>query len=750
MPSQSTAFPRPELLAPAGTFRAAITAFEHGADAIYCGLPKFNARERGENLTFEEIAKLIAYAKPRGKRVHIALNTLIKPNELQDVIETLGHLAKLNPDAIIVQDIGILGIIKNAFPFLEVHASTQMGFHNSLGAKFLQQFNVKRLILERQTTFEEIAEIKAHTQMPLEVFVHGALCCCRSGSCLFSSWLGGWSGNRGKCKQPCRRRYFSQNGNGFFFSPGDLCLIEHLPELTKLGIASFKIEGRLRGNDYVASVVTAYKLVLDAIYSPEATNKDIQAAIKEGKRILSQSLGRKWSDGFINRYAMEQVIQYKQIGGSGRPCGQVCRVNDKGFTVELRGAIAIGDRIRVQPQTGVEGPSLIVNKLIVNKKSVPKAFANETVFIPYPQAVPLNGTVFQVAKAEPPISYVPQEHTTIEAILPFQLAFSRQGVTATSPLLKEVNIQLPCAIEPAQQHRIRPEAVITEWHKGNNLSQRIGTIEITETEPLFLPNSTLRTLRKQFYEHLQTLDLTQHIQQTIDEMMQQAKVFCGQSLPPPQIMPKKTLLTSEIPRKKNSTTWYCADIKQWTPLYDEVRLPPFCPELQLNDLKQQIKHIRQQGCNAFRLTSLWQIELFKANERQHLIIGFPIPICNQAALHTLADLGILRQQLWVELDKTSLQTLAEFAPANCELQTIARLPLLETRAAISLDGQFRDSYGEQFFMKEEQGLQRLYPKTLFKLPENFGLSVFEDFSHIDKNEWQTDSINDFNFSHDFM
>lgn len=750
MSNHPPTFPRPELLAPAGTFRAAITAFEHGADAIYCGLPKFNARERGENLTFEEIAKLIAYAKPRGKRVHIALNTLIKPNELQDVVETIGHLAKLNPDAIIVQDIGILGILKNTFPFLEIHASTQMGFHNSLGAKFLQRFNVKRLILERQTTLEEIEKIKTHTQMPLEVFVHGALCCCRSGSCLFSSWLGGWSGNRGKCKQPCRRRYFSQNGNGFFFSPGDLCLIEHLPELTKLGIASFKIEGRLRGNDYVASVVTAYKLVLDAIYSPEATNKDIQAAIKEGKRILSQSLGRKWSDGFINRYAMEQVIQYKQIGGSGRPCGQVCRVNDKGFTIELRGTIAIGDRIRVQPQTGVEGPSLIVNKLIVNKKSVPKAFANELVFVPYPQAVPLNGTVFQVARAEPPISYVPQEHTEVEAIIPFRLTFSRQGVTATSPLLGDLQIQLPCEIEPAQHHRIRPEAVITEWHKGNNLSWRVGTIEVVETEPLFLPGSTLRTLRKQFYEKLAEFDLSQHIQQAIDGLQQQAKSFYMQTLPSVHSFPKKTILTNDIPNKKNNTTWYCADINQWTPQHHEVRLPPFCPETQIDQLKKQIKHLQEQGCKAFRLTSLWQVELFNTNKDCLLTLGFPVPICNQAALQTLTQLGIKHLQLWVELDRESLKTLAEFAPQTCEIQTFARLPLLETRATIALEGQFRDSYGDQFFLKEEQGLQRLYPQTLFKLPENFGLSVFEDYSHINKNEIQTDSNNDFNFSHDFM
>jgi putative protease len=156
-----------------------------------------------------------------------------------------------------VQDLGVARMIREYFPELTIHASTQMGLHNSVGVKWAEKAGVERVILERQITMDELKTIRKSTDLELEVFIHGALCCSLSGQCLFSSYLGSYSGNRGRCKQPCRRRYFSNKGNGFFFSPQDLETLELIPELRKIGVESLKIEGRLRQPDYVYNTVTA-------------------------------------------------------------------------------------------------------------------------------------------------------------------------------------------------------------------------------------------------------------------------------------------------------------------------------------------------------------------------------------------------------------------------------------------------------------------------------------------------------------
>lgn len=193
-----------ELLAPAGNAAAALAAFDAGADAVYAGMAKFNARERSENFSEKMLAGIVEYAHGIGRKVYITFNTIIKEDELAQAVEYLSILNSIRPDALIIQDLGILNIIREYFPKLKVHASTQMGFHNSAGLKLAGELGFSRVIMERQVTFGELRAIVPQSPVDLEIFVHGALCCSMSGQCLFSSWHGGASGNRGKCKQPCR------------------------------------------------------------------------------------------------------------------------------------------------------------------------------------------------------------------------------------------------------------------------------------------------------------------------------------------------------------------------------------------------------------------------------------------------------------------------------------------------------------------------------------------------------------------
>ena len=387
--------PLPELLAPAGTLATALAAFDAGADAVYAGLPKFNARERSENFTADQFAQLVEYAHKLKRKVYATLNTLIKEKELPELVGYLGDLAAIGPDAVIVQDLGVLHIIREYFPGLEIHASTQMGIHNLPGIRFAEASGVKRVILERQVPLDELKMLKASTQLELEVFVHGALCCSLSGQCLFSSWLGGYSGNRGKCKQPCRRRFFSREGNGFFFSTQDLCTLELIPELKKLGIASLKIEGRLRQADYVYNAVSAYRKVLDA--SGDTLDRK---TLGEARNLLSETCGRKWSQGFFSQEAMATLIQHDTLGATGTLCGKVERVLPNGFGFKAARKVHIGDRLRVQPASGDEGPALTVTKLFADSEPARKALPGQYCFVCCDKEVVPGGWIFKIKASD--------------------------------------------------------------------------------------------------------------------------------------------------------------------------------------------------------------------------------------------------------------------------------------------------------------------------------------------------------------
>ncbi|MCD6396691.1 MAG: U32 family peptidase, partial [Spirochaetaceae bacterium] len=338
----------PELLAPAGDADCAFAAFDNGADAIYAGLPKFSARDKSNNFTVTEMSKISAYAKKYNKKVYLALNTLVKEAELEEIFNYLSEVSKIGIDAIIVQDIGIVWMIKQFFPNMIIHGSTQMGIHNSAGIEAAERMGLSRVILERQVTIKELELIIKNSNLEVEVFAHGALCSSLSGNCLFSSSIGGWSGNRGRCKQPCRRRYYSKDGkNGFFFSPDDLYTLDLIPELIGAGVSSIKIEGRLKKADYVKRAVTAYRMAIDSYGNSKNDGKISPNIIGQAKMILSGSPGRKWSSGFYTEESMESLINYKSSGVSGMLSAEVIGSSPRGFTLHITRAIIKGETCRL-------------------------------------------------------------------------------------------------------------------------------------------------------------------------------------------------------------------------------------------------------------------------------------------------------------------------------------------------------------------------------------------------------------------
>jgi len=255
-----------ELLSPVGDFECLKAAVQNGADSVYFGANNFSARAFANNFDYETLQMAIDYAKLRNVKTHLTLNTLITNDEFKSAVDLANFAYNSGIDAIIVQDLGLaLYLIKN-FPGLDVHASTQMTIHNLECAQTMQKLGFKRAVLARELSIPEIYDICKNTNIEIETFIHGALCLSYSGQCLMSSIIGGRSGNRGKCAQPCRLPYKVKgydNSLNYLLSPKDLCGLEFIPDLIKAGVSCLKIEGRMKSPEYVATVTRIYRKYID-------------------------------------------------------------------------------------------------------------------------------------------------------------------------------------------------------------------------------------------------------------------------------------------------------------------------------------------------------------------------------------------------------------------------------------------------------------------------------------------------------
>jgi len=312
-----------ELLAPAGNTEALDAAIREGADAVYLGLKSFNARIRSTNFAWSQFEAAVEALHRRDKKIFVTVNTVLQESETERMYRFLSYLNRIGPDGLIVQDLGVLNMVHTHFPKLRLHGSTQLNIASARGANALSRSGVSRVVLARELGLNEVQEIKMRTSCELEVFVHGALCVSESGLCLFSSYLGGKSANRGMCAQACRRMYSAQTPSGekkgYFFSPHDLQLIDVIPDLVQAGVNSFKIEGRMKSAEYVGTVVAAYRYVLDNWES------DKKAVIETAKRMLANDFARPKTRYWYDSSRAENILNPAQAGGTGIFLGNIAR-----------------------------------------------------------------------------------------------------------------------------------------------------------------------------------------------------------------------------------------------------------------------------------------------------------------------------------------------------------------------------------------------------------------------------------------
>lgn len=351
----------PELLSPAGGMEQLHAAVENGADAVYMGGRLFNARQNAANFGNDELRQAIDYAHVRGVNIYITMNTLIADGEMQQAVDAAGHFYETGADALIVQDLGFASVIKKHLPELPLHISTQGTIYSAEGIRALAPLGFSRAILARELSLNEIRHTAQASPIPVEVFAHGALCVCHSGQCLMSSLIGGRSGNRGKCAQPCRLPYQLGSIKAFLLSPKDLCTVELLPELVESSVAALKIEGRMKSPEYVAVVTGIYRKYLDLCASGTQYAVD-----KADKQDLLQAFNRGgFTTGYLRGRQGRGLISRERPKNWGVPIGKVVSYNKINGTLEaqLSQAVSLGDGVEAANN---EQPGNIVTYLAVN------------------------------------------------------------------------------------------------------------------------------------------------------------------------------------------------------------------------------------------------------------------------------------------------------------------------------------------------------------------------------------------------
>lgn len=466
-----------ELLAPAGSYEAFLAAVENGADAVYLGGKLFNARANATNFEIEELEKMVIYAHLRGVKIYITMNTLLEDNEVKEALDFAYRLYEIGIDAVIVQDLGLAKVLHTYIPELPLHASTQMTVYNLQGVKELEKLGFARVVLARELSLAEIKEICEHTSMEIEIFVHGALCVCYSGQCLMSSMIGDRSGNRGKCAQPCRLPYqLLEDGKpvakGYLLSPKDLSAIDLLQQLPHP--LSLKIEGRMKSPEYVATVVSHYRKMIE-----------MGSLEKEEKQELAQIFNR---GGFTTAYWEAKqgasMMCYEKPKNWGIYVGKVTNYDGKKFiTLEDASTLHIGDGIEVW--NGEENsPSTIVSEIIGNKvgRIQGKIHVGDKVYKTSDKK--LN----QQARESFSRGFVKKSDVSLHIIM-----------KENTPVKIKINDWEYVSNIVPQEAKSKPltkETVETQFLKTGNTPFRIGEMKIDLAENIFLTLAELNEIRR--------------------------------------------------------------------------------------------------------------------------------------------------------------------------------------------------------------------------------------------------------------
>jgi len=489
-----------ELLAPAGSIEALKAAISSGADAVYLGGSQFGARAFAKNFDEEEIVSAIALAHFYQVKIYVTLNTLVYDHEFQQVMDYVDFLYHNDVDALIIQDLGLMRAIRTYYPDLELHASTQMTVHNAPGALLLKEVGIKRVVLARENTLAEIKLINEQVGIETEVFVHGALCVSYSGQCLMSSLIGGRSGNRGKCAQPCRKLYdLALNDevietNKYLISPKDLNTIKHLDEIIESGVTSLKIEGRMKSPEYVAIVVSIYRKAIDQYYE----NKQINISSIDLSD-LEQIFNRQFTKGFLFNENGNAYINTERNNNIGVLCGIVEGSSNNQVKIKCLKEIHLLDGIYFEETSS----GLTVSRMIMNGKEIKEAKIGDLITIDVKESVATGVKVYKTKDVllEEKAKNISLKKIGLNAEVSLLIG-QKAKMKVSDDLGHQVETEIDFIVQESKGQALSESKISNQLNKLGNTPFYFENLAIIKDETIFIAMGALNELRRQVTNEL--------------------------------------------------------------------------------------------------------------------------------------------------------------------------------------------------------------------------------------------------------
>lgn len=712
---------KPEILAPAGNMECLKAAIIAGADAIYIGGYMFGARAFSNNFSNEEIIEAVTYAHIYDVKIYVTANTIIYENEVDRFMDYIEFLYNNNVDAVIIQDIGMMDLVRQTFPKLEVHASTQMHIHNLEGVKLVEKLGLTRAVLARETTYEDIKKIKENTDIELEIFVHGALCISYSGQCLMSSLIGGRSGNRGTCAGSCRQKYNvldekknKVNEDEYNLSTKDLNSLDNVGKLIEIGVDSFKIEGRMKSPEYVYLVVSLYRKAVDSYIKDKEIN-----ITEEDIGNLKKLFNRMFTKGFMFNELNEYFINPFRPNHQGIEIGKVISTTDTSVIMRLTEDLNINDGIRI---VGKEDIGWIVTSMFVNGQRVTTAKKGEIVYVSYKadvekDSVVLKTTDYALNKEIENILKTKKRRVSITGKI---ILKENEVMDLTiSDGANEINVTSDLVLEKASNNPTGKERVLEQLSKTGSTAFEFSKIDIEIDDNLFISIKEINELRRLALEKLAEARI-------IKTEIHKRNVYKREVPSFEKSLCKNIYIKTEHQYGKikgKDYTYIYADKSLYNKIKDDrlvLKLPRVITEYENYDMPLLVG------------------ELGSVNRYKNIHTDFSLNVVNSYSVALLHGLGVKQITISYELDDNQIKDMVESytkrynESPNLEMIVYAKEEMMISKFnllkyyKVNSTGYLEDRFGNLYKIIEEDGLMYIYnymPKHLNNIDYYNGIGI---------------------------
>ena len=632
-----------EILAPAGHLEALIGAINAGANAIYLAGSKFGARAYASNFDQQALMDAIHYAHVRGVFVYVTINTLIYNDEIEDLLTYTDFLVEHHVDAFIIQDLGIMYLLRKRYPNMQLHVSTQANAHSIDQVRFFKEIGMNRVVMARETPIEVIKEIKKEVDIELEVFVHGALCVCYSGNCLMSSMQGGRSGNRGECAQPCRLPYTLLKNNkvvskeSYLLSTKDLMTIDYLKELMEIGVDSIKIEGRMRKASYVIQAVKSYDIAQQTLM------KMITSDFEKEKMHLMKVFNRRFTKGYLFHEQKNDINHDIRPNHMGIEIGTVIHYHANKITIKLIEPLHVGDGYRIIDDVDLGDT---VSRINLNNHFVKQAMIGDIITLDVKSKVSIGSTVVKTSDTllEHELSLYLNPNYKLISIDATIEAYVNQPLRLTLfDGFHHVSVTTNDVIEKAVNHPLTKEQIIHQISKFGDTPFVLSSVDVKTHEDIFVSLSQLNQLRREAMSKLITLRTRRHPQTIIKHLSFEA------------IPIRKTDVSTVF--KVTQPDQHMVLKNHGTFLYIEERL-----NLQLKKdqalytyrIESPIIQYKQEPLVIHEVGTLWRYQ-----HKLHMISSEYLNVTNIYTAYLLYHYGVTRVTLSLELQRQKVLTFTQ-------------------------------------------------------------------------------------------